>query len=64
MKPKIPSFTSLLRAMHSTIAILLCVVLVVSADPLAFAAAVQEPASDTPDPKLPNDQLDSLVARR
>jgi len=62
MKPKIPSFTSLLRAMHSAIAILMCLFLIVSADPIAFAAAVQEQPAGAADPKLPNDELDSLVA--
>ena len=62
MKPKILSFPSLLRGIHSATVIVLCVALVISADPLAFAAAAQENAADAPEAKLPNDQLDSLVA--
>ncbi len=61
MKPKDASFILIPQAIRSAIALLLCVTLVGSADPIAFAAA-QESKSASSDAKLPNDQLDSLVA--
>ena len=60
MKPKSLCFRVLQR-MRCAIALLLCVALVISADPIAFATA-QESKSTMDDAKLPNDQLDSLVA--
>jgi hypothetical protein len=61
MKPENPSFRSVLKATHSAIALLLCVALVFSANPVAFAVA-QQSKSTSDNAKLPNDQLDSLVA--
>jgi hypothetical protein len=61
MKPESPSFRFVLKRLHSAIALLLCVTLVVSADPIPSAAG-QEAKSTSGDGKLTNDQLDSLVA--
>jgi uncharacterized membrane protein YgcG len=60
-------FQSTLEAINSAIAVALCLVLVVSADPVSFAITPQSQApAPAPAPaseaKIPNDQLDSLVA--
>ena len=63
MKLKMVLHKSISDVMHPAIVVLLCVALVVSADPIAFAQAAQPtsaPAAGTA--KIPNEQLDSLVA--
>jgi len=59
---KLP-FKSIAEAINSATAVLLCLALISSADPVAFATAEQSQApAAAADAKIPNDQLDSLVA--
>ena len=57
------SFKSITEAINSATAVLLCLALISSGYPVAFATPTQSqaPAAAT-DAKIPNDQLDSLVA--
>jgi hypothetical protein len=63
MNPRIRSLKILIQAANSAIAVALCLALVVSGDTFAFATVMQPPQETTAaDAKIPNDQLDSLVA--
>jgi uncharacterized protein DUF3300 len=63
MKEFMLSFKSLTGAINSATTVLLCLTLIWSAEPIAFATAQQSQApAAAADTKIPNDQLDSLVA--
>jgi hypothetical protein len=61
MKPRNASFKFIIQAINSSLAVVICLALLIAGDPAAFATAMQPqaPAAET---NIPNDQLDSLVA--
>lgn len=61
MVPKTLTITTLLHGMHSVVAVLLCLALVITTNPVASQTAAQAQGTDE-GTKLSNDQLDSLVA--